>query len=644
MKEILHAELDKFQRGDSDSAYEFMGCHAEQRDGQAGYVFRVWAPNAQKVSVIGEFNFWNAEDLPMTNIGWGVWEAFSIHAKEGQGYKYCVTNVHGHQVHKLDPYATGSTPLPDPASRICSTDDFLWHDAPFRRRNARGSSLNKPLNIYEVHAGSWKRKEDGSWLTYDELARELAPYAKDMGYTHIELLPVMEHPYEPSWGYQVTGYYAPSFRWGTPRQLMEFVDICHSYGLGVIFDWVPAHFPKDLYGLYEFDGTCCYELQDPLMREHAEWGTRVFDFGRGEVRSFLVSNAVFWLKKYHIDGIRVDAVTSMLYLNYARTEWHPNKYGGEQNLEAIEFLRRLNAAAFRANPHVLMIAEESTAYPMLTMPPSEGGLGFLYKWNMGWMNDMLKYMKLDPLYRSGSHNHLTFTMTYAYSENFILPLSHDEVVHGKLSLLNKMPGSYDDKFCNLRTLYGYMMAHPGKKLRFMGHEFGQFIEWKYDQALDWLLLDYERHSQMKDFVRELNHFYLNHSQLWENDSDWGGFRWNEPDDRNGSVVAFSRYDRKGREVLAVCNFTPVMRENYRLGLAKPYWYVPALNSDQSRFGGWGNEIYPVKAEKAPHRDFAYSGSFRVPPMSVTYYVSQRVSPLCVRGTSDELQPDTKEEN
>ena len=535
MKESMQEALAKFQWGSSENAYEFMGCHAEKREGRDGYVFRVWAPNARAVSVVGDFNFWNPEDLPMIRLDCGVWEAFSVYAREGQPYKYCVTNVHGQQVHKLDPYGVACTPLPDPASRICDLEDYVWHDGAFRRSNARGSSLHKPMNIYEVHAGSWKTREDGTPMTYDELAR-------DMGYTHIELLPVTEHPYPPSWGYQVTGYYAPTFRWGTPRQLMEFVDICHSHGLGVILDWVPAHFPKDLYGLYEFDGTCCYELQDPIMREHAEWGTRVFDYGRGEVASFLISNAVFWLKKYHIDGLRVDAVTSMLYLNYARTEWIPNRYGGEYNLEAIEFLRKLNAAAFRANPHVLMIAEESTSYPMLTMPPSEGGLGFLYKWNMGWMNDILKYMKLDPVYRSGSHNHLTFTMTYAYSENFILPLSHDEVVHGKLSLINRMPGNYDDKFCNLRTLYGFMMAHPGKKLRFMGHEFGQFIEWKYDQALDWMLLDYASHRGMRDWYRALNHFYKNTPALYRVDNSWEGFRWLNVNDAlsiDGKTVLFA---------------------------------------------------------------------------------------------------------
>lgn len=642
MKETLQESLQKFHAGQCDYAYEFMGCHAGTRDGQEGWFFRVWAPNARAVSVIGEFNFWNTEDLYMTRLDeGGVWEAFSVYAKEGQPYKYCVTQADGRQVHKIDPYGLSCTPLPDPASRICDLSGFTWHDALYRRNRGRTPVLNKPLNIYEVHAGSWKRRPDGTPMTYDELARELAPYAKDMGYTHIELLPVMEHPYEPSWGYQVTGYYAPSIRWGTPRQLMEFVDICHSCGLGVILDWVPAHFPKDLYGLYEFDGTSCYELPDPLMREHPEWGTRIFDYGRGEVASFLLSSAVYWLKMYHADGIRVDAVTSMLYLNYARKEWHPNRYGGEHNLEAIEFLRKLNHAAFQADPHVLMIAEESTAYPMLTKPPADGGLGFLYKWNMGWMNDMLKYMALDPIYRSGSHNSLTFSMMYAFSENYILPLSHDEVVHGKKSLLNKMPGSYDDQFCNLRTLYGFMMAHPGKKLRFMGHEFGQYIEWREDQGLDWLLLDYDRHRQMQDFVRELNRFYLDHPQMWQNDSDWEGFQWHEADDRNGSVVAFRRMDRKGREVLIICNFTPVLRENYLLGLDKPYWYVPVLNSDETRFGGYGFEAGIVRAEKTPHRNFPYSGKFRVPPMSVTYYVSQRVSPLRAQGTPDQPQaPDT----
>ena len=623
MDKTLAAQLKAFQSGESRRAFAILGCHRAVREEHAGYLFRVWAPNAKAVSVVGDFNFWNLEDLPMTMIGYGVWEAFSVYAQEGQAYKYAVTAQNGNTVMKMDPYGTQCCALPETSSRVCSLEGFVWHDAAYRRQVAKTKSLESPLNIYEVHAGSWKRHEDGTHLNFVELGRELAPYCKDMGYTHIELLPIMEHPYEPSWGYQVTGYYAPTHRFGTPQQLMEFVDICHQNGLGVILDWVPAHFPKDLYGLYEFDGTCCYELQDPLMREHAEWGTRIFDYGRGEVASFLISNVIFWLEQYHVDGIRVDAVASMLYLDYNRREYHPNRYGGKENLEAIDFLRKLNAAAFEEFPSVLMIAEESTAFPMITKPGFDGGLGFLYKWNMGWMNDMLQYMSMDPLWRKGSHNNLTFTMTYAYSENFILPISHDEVVYGKCSMLNKMPGSYDEKFANLRTFYGFMAAHPGKKLSFMGNEFAQFDEWKYASGLDWQLLGYERHHQMLDFVRTLNHFYLDHPAFWQNDTDWTGFQWLQADDRDNSVVAFRRVDRQGRDIVVVCNFCPVLREGYQMGVPKPYWYEPVLTSSDPKFGGDGVMPKVAKGVKGDWGQFHYTAEFTIPPLSVTYYLPRR---------------------
>ena len=623
MDKTLAAQLEQFQSGESRRAYTILGCHRAVRDEQPGYLFRVWAPNAKAVSVVGDFNFWNPEDLPMQQIGYGVWEAFSIFAQEGQAYKYCVTAQSGQSVWKMDPYGTQCCTLPDTSSRVCSLEGFVWHDGAYRRQTAKTNSLQKPLNIYEVHAGSWKRHEDGTCYNFVELARELAPYCKDMGYTHVELLPIMEHPYEPSWGYQVTGYYAPTHRFGTPQQLMEFVDICHQHGLGVILDWVPAHFPKDLYALYEFDGTCCYELQDPMMREHAEWGTRIFDYARGEVASFLVSNVIFWMEMYHVDGIRVDAVASMLYLDYNRREYHPNRYGGKENLEAIDFLRKLNAAAFEEFPGSLMIAEESTAFPMITKPGFDGGLGFLYKWNMGWMNDMLRYMSLDPLWRKGSHNNLTFTMTYAYSENFILPLSHDEVVYGKCSMLGKMPGNYEEQFANLRTFYGFMAAHPGKKLSFMGNEFAQYIEWRYDQGLDWELLGFDRHRQMKDFVRALNHFYLDHPAFWQNDTDWSGFQWLQADDRDNSVVAFRRMDRQGREVVVVCNFCPVLREGYKMGVPKPYWYEPVLTSSDPQYGGDGILPTVVKGVKGDWGECHYTAEFTIPPLSVTYYLPRR---------------------
>ena len=622
MTESLQHFLEQFHTTGCADAFRYMGCHFA--DG--GAVFRVWAPKAESVSVVGDFNFWNEQDLPMQKISDGVWEAFSVYAQPGGAYKYCVTGQNGRKVYKTDPYGTRCKALPDTSSVLEPPDSFVWHDGAYRARRKKQNALNRPLNIYEVHAGSWKRHADGSAYSWDDLTAELIPYVKDMGYTHIELLPIMEYPYDPSWGYQVTCYYAPTHRYGTPEQLMRFVDECHRQSLGVILDWVPAHFPKDENGLYEFDGACCYELSDPMMNEHPDWTTRIFDYGKPEVRSFLVSNACYWLERFHVDGIRVDAVASMLYLDYNRQVYKPNRFGGKENLEAIEFLRELNNAAFRVNPAVMMIAEESTAFPLVTKPDYVGGLGFLFKWNMGWMNDMLRYMSLDPLYRKGDHNALTFSMTYAFSENFVLPLSHDEVVHGKCSLIGKMPGNYDDKFANLRVFYAYQMAHPGKKLNFMGNELAQFIEWNYTQGLDWVLLDYDRHRQMQAFVRELNHFYLEHLQLWENDSDWDGFQWIDCDDRDRSIVTFRRISRSGKELVVICNFCPVVRERYRVGLPKAGWYVPVLNTDEARFGGYGFMARPQKAEKEPYQKLPYSAEFYLPPMSVTYYRFQRAKP------------------
>ena len=622
MTESLQHFLEQFHTTGCADAFRYMGCHFA--DG--GAVFRVWAPKAESVSVVGDFNFWNEQDLPMQKISDGVWEAFSVYAQSGGAYKYCVTGQNGRKVYKTDPYGTRCKALPDTSSVLEPPDSFVWHDGAYRARRKKQNALNRPLNIYEVHAGSWKRHADGSAYSWDDLTAELIPYVKDMGYTHIELLPIMEYPYDPSWGYQVTCYYAPTHRYGTPEQLMRFVDECHRQSLGVILDWVPAHFPKDENGLYEFDGACCYELSDPMMNEHPDWTTRIFDYGKPEVRSFLVSNACYWLERFHVDGIRVDAVASMLYLDYNRQVYKPNRFGGKENLEAIDFLRELNNAAFRVNPAVMMIAEESTAFPLVTKPDYVGGLGFLFKWNMGWMNDMLRYMSLDPLYRKGDHNALTFSMTYAFSENFVLPLSHDEVVHGKCSLIGKMPGNYDDKFANLRVFYAYQMAHPGKKLNFMGNELAQFIEWNYTQGLDWVLLDYDRHRQMQAFVRELNHFYLEHPQLWENDSDWDGFQWIYCDDRDRSIVTFRRISRSGKELVVICNFCPVVRERYRVGLPKAGWYVPVLNTDEARFGGYGFMARPQKAEKEPYQKLPYSAEFYLPPMSVTYYRFQRTKP------------------
>ena len=624
--EQFKAFLEQFHTTGVSDAYRFLGCHAQNRDGVDGFVFRTWAPQAQSVRVTGDFNFWNEEDLPMQPVGCGVWEAFSRFAQPGQRYKLCIKTKDGRTVYKTDPYGNRCGVLPDTASIIEAEDGFVWHDGLYRARRRKEKILNRPVNIYEVHAGSWKRHEDGSVLSFRELAQQLVPYVRDMGYTHIELLPVMEYPYDPSWGYQITCYYAPTHRYGAPEDLKYFIDEAHKAGIGVILDWVPAHFPKDANGLYEFDGTCCYELSDPTMTEHPDWTTRIYDYGKPEVRSFLISNACYWISQFHADGIRVDAVASMLYLDYNRPNYKPNRFGGRENLEAIDFLRQLNAAAFQTEPAVMMIAEESTAFPLITKPDYDGGLGFLFKWNMGWMNDMLQYMSLDPLYRKGDHNALTFSMTYAFSENFILPLSHDEVVHGKCSLIGKMPGNYDDKFNNLRVLYAYQMAHPGKKLNFMGSEFAQFIEWNFKQGLDWLLLDYEKHRKMQQFVKTLNRFYLENRELWEVDTGWDGYEWIEPDDRDRSVIAFRRKDRKGRELVVVCNFCPVLRENYRLGLPKQGWYVPVLNTDDEAFGGYGFAPETVRTEKKPSHGQAQSGLFRVPPMSVCFYRYHRARP------------------
>ena len=624
--EQFKAFLEQFHTTGVSDAYRFLGCHAQNRDGVDGFVFRTWAPRAQSVRVTGDFNFWNEEDLPMQPVGCGVWEAFSRFAQPGQRYKLCIKTKDGRTVYKTDPYGNRCGVLPDTASIIEAEDGFVWHDGLYRARRRKEKILNRPVNIYEVHAGSWKRHEDGSVLSFRELAQQLVPYVRDMGYTHIELLPVMEYPYDPSWGYQITCYYAPTHRYGAPEDLKYFIDEAHRAVIGVILDWVPAHFPKDANGLYEFDGTCCYELSDPTMNEHPDWTTRIYDYGKPEVRSFLISNACYWISQFHADGIRVDAVASMLYLDYNRPNYKPNRFGGRENLEAIDFLRQLNAAAFQTEPAVMMIAEESTAFPLITKPDYDGGLGFLFKWNMGWMNDMLQYMSLDPLYRKGDHNALTFSMTYAFSENFILPLSHDEVVHGKCSLIGKMPGNYDDKFNNLRVLYAYQMAHPGKKLNFMGSEFAQFIEWNFKQGLDWLLLGYEKHQKMQQFVKTLNRFYLENRELWEVDTGWDGYEWIEPDDRDRSVIAFRRKDRKGRELVVVCNFCPVLRENYRLGLPKQGWYVPVLNTDDEAFGGYGFAPETVRTEKKPSHGQMQSGLFRVPPMSVCFYRYHRARP------------------
>ena len=614
------AVLDKirsFTGGGNFKSYEFLGCHKAEK----GFIFRVWAPRAASVHLCGDFNFWNTSALPMKNIGGGIWEAVAENAAVYDNYKYYIEKQNGGFVYKSDPYAYHTCTRPENASKVYEIEGYDWHDSPYLSSLDGENTLDKPMNIYEVHLASWRKHKDGNYLTYKEAATELSAYVKKMGYTHIEIMPVTEYPYDPSWGYQVTGYFAPTSRFGTPKDFMEFVDICHQNGIGIILDWVGAHFPKDEYGLYEFDGGACYEYEDPLKNEHPDWNTRIFDYGRSEVISFLISSAVFWIEKYHIDGLRVDAVASMLYLDYGKEngQWRRNREGGNINLEAVEFLKKLNSEVFCARPSALMIAEESTAFPAVTKPPYDGGLGFNYKWNMGWMNDMLSYMSSDLLFRKGLHRNITFSLTYAFSENFILPISHDEVVYGKCSMISKMPGEYKEKFDNLRAFYGYMAAHPGKKLLFMGNEFAQFSEWDFTKELDWQLLSYDSHKKMQKYVKDLNMFYLSRSELWENDFDWSGFEWISNDDSDQSVISFIRTDKHSKRLLIVCNFCPVKREKYRLGVPVSGIYKPVFSSDYLKYGGSGTRIRSVKSQKIPFHGRRESISITVQPMSTVFY-------------------------
>ena len=629
-----------FHQGTNAHAYDFLGAHriAEKPDCA---VFRVWAPHAAQVGVIGDFTDWQ-EAIPMTQLdAQGVWEAEIPGVAQFDAYKYQVTTQKGETLLKSDPYGFHFETRPQTASKFYDPPAFAWTDEKWI--TARNSSVpyEKPMNIYELHAGSWRLHADGNPLSYRDLAALLIPYVTDMGYTHIELLPVMEHPFDGSWGYQVTGYFAPTSRFGTPEDFQYFINECHNAGLGVILDWVPAHFPKDAHGLYEFDGEPCYEYADRARGEHLQWGTRVFDYGRSEVQSFLLSGAMLWFERFHADGLRVDAVASMLYLDYNRRagEWLPNIHGGRENLEALDFLRRLNEAIFREYPGALMIAEESTSWPLVTQPPYLGGLGFNFKWNMGWMNDCLHYCALEGIHRKNNHQRLTFSLFYAFSENFVLPISHDEVVHGKCSLLSKMPGDYEEKFAGVRAFLGYMMAHPGKKLLFMGQEFGQFIEWNPAQELDWLLLDYESHQKLQAYTRALNHFYKTNAPFWEADGGWEGFSWVASDDSANSVLAFLRRDKRGEEFLAVCNFTPVTQQDYRVGVpAAGSWRV-VFNSDVPEFGGTGfGSKGTVKSAPLAMHGQGHSISLALAGLSVTYFKKVKSkNPNKAKKSSDNTQ-------
>ena len=625
-----HSENDVplylFHEGSNSNAYEYFGSHRKNKN---TVVFRVWAPDAKNVSVTGDFNDWSETENPMKQLknSGGVWEAELKNLTPYAMSKYCITAADGRTLMKCDPYGFHMETRPGTATKYYEIDDcYEWHDEKWVEGRNGKNIYESPVNIYEIHAGSWKQYDDGNFYSYRALADSLVPYVKKMGYTHIEFMPLTEYPFDGSWGYQVTGYFAATSRYGEPKDLMYLVDKCHENGIGVILDWVPAHFPKDANGLYEFDGGPLYEYSDPRKGEHYGWGTRVFDFGKNEVRSFLMSSASFWLKKYHLDGIRIDAVASMLYLDYDRKdgEWVPNKNGGNENLEAVEFLQKLNENIFRDFPYAMMIAEESTSWPMVTKPVFSGGLGFNFKWNMGWMNDILRYFSLDGFFRKYNHDCITFSMFYAFSENFVLPISHDEVVHGKKSLIDKMPGSYDEKFAGVRAFLGYMMAHPGKKLMFMGQEFGQFIEWNYEKGLDWLLLDYPKHRALQNYFKKINEFYKANPAFWQIDYSWEGFSWISSDDKDNSVIAFRRIDEKGKEIIVVCNFTNVERCDYRIGIPKKGAYKIVFNSDDVEFGGEGKgNKGKLKTESINMHGFEQSISLDLPPMSAIYIKKTR---------------------
>ena len=636
--------VELFLQGESVRAYEFLGSHFENWDGLNGVVFRVWAPNAQSVSVVGDFNGWNSDANYMSRGEGGIWELFIAGVPEFSCYKYCIETPWGDRVLKTDPYAFHCQTRPDNASRTYNIYGYEWNDEAWFQYKKEHPHRHQPINVYEMNAGSWKKYADGNFYSYRALADELVPYVKKMGYTHIEFMPLTEYPFDGSWGYQVTGYFAASSRYGEPKDLMYLIDRCHQEGIGVILDWVPAHFPKDAHGLARFDGTGCYEYEDWRIGEHKEWGTYIFNYSRYEVRSFLISSAMFWLDMFHVDGIRVDAVASMLYLDYNRKdgEWVANCYGGRENLVAVDFLQKLNTVTHLHHPEVMMIAEEITAWPGVTRPVQDLCLGFDYKWNMGWMNDMLSYIELDPLWRNYHHDTLTFSMVYSFSENFMLPISHDEVVYGKGSLINKMPGNYDMKFMGVRGFAAYMLAHPGKKLMFMGSEIGQFDEWNAEAQLQWNLLEFDKHRELNHFFAEANKFYRDNPPMYENDYDWDGFKWIALDDYQQSVIAFRRIAYDGSEVIVVCNFQPVHRHNYRIGVPKYGIYEEAFNSELLEYGGCGvRNGDNIKADLEPDHGLDYSIELTLPPLGVLYLKLKESLPVPVVKSKEKMAAKKK---
>ena len=596
-----------FNSGDNFKSYEMLGSHKVKIDGVDGWRFAVWAPKAVSVRVVGDFNGWNGYDKMLERIETsGVWYGFFTDIEEGMLYKYAIEAENGETYYKADPYAVKSELRPGTASVTKDiSNNYKWGDKAWISARGKNSTLTEPMNIYEIHIGSWKIHDDGSFYTYRELADELVPYVKKMGYTHIELMPITEYPFDGSWGYQVTGFFSATTRYGESEDLKYLIDKCHKNHIGIIMDWVPAHFPRDAHGLRMFDGTPVYEYADPRLGEHKDWGTMVFDYSKSEVISFLISSAYFWAEQYHIDGIRVDAVSSMLYRDYSRNdgEWVPNEYGGNGNLEAVDFLKKLNKIMGTEFPNFMMVAEESTAWPLVTAPPENDGLGFNYKWNMGWMNDTLRYMGMDPYFRKDNHSLLTFMMMYAYSENYILPLSHDEVVHGKGSMLNKMFGEYDEKFAAYRTLLGYYMTMPGKKMLFMGGEFGQMLEWRYDDQLEWNVLEIDKHKRLHQYVKDLNHFYMENKALWELDTSWDGFRWVNEADSENSVLSYIRRGRHAADnVVVVANFTPVERPIYKIGVPLAGEYEVVFHSSAVKYGG--NKRITKKVYKTKNMQFS----------------------------------------